>query len=65
MGDDTNTWGISYSVNNLNQYTSAGSTAVTSDANGNIQSRDGWTYTYDAQNRLRRAVKGTVFLDFF
>jgi RHS repeat-associated protein len=64
-GNRTNTWGISYSVNNLNQYTNAGSIAVTSDANGNIQSRDGWTYTYDAQNRLRRAAKGTVFLDFF
>jgi RHS repeat-associated protein len=52
-------------AHNLNQYTSAGSTAVTSDANGNIQSRDGWTYSYDAQSRLRRAAKGTVFLDFY
>jgi RHS repeat-associated protein len=65
MGDDTNAWGISYSVNNLNQYTNAGSIAVTPDGNGNIRSRDGWTYTYDAQNRLRRAANGTVFLDFF
>jgi RHS repeat-associated protein len=64
-GNRTNTWGISYSVNNLNQYTNVGSTTVTPDANGNIQSRDGWTYTYDAQNRLRRAAKGTVFLDFY
>jgi RHS repeat-associated protein len=64
-GNRTSTWGISYSVNNLNQYTNAGNTAVTSDSNGNIQSREGWTYTYDAQNRLRRATNGTVFLDFY
>jgi RHS repeat-associated protein len=64
-GNRTNTWGIPYTTNNLNEYTSVGGAPVTSDANGNIQTRDGWTYTYDAQNRLRRATDGTKYLDFY
>jgi len=64
-GNRTNTWGISYTSNNLNEYTSVGGGQVTSDPNGNIQTRDGWTYTYDAQNRLRRATDGTKYLDFY
>lgn len=64
-GNRTNTWGVPYTSNDLNEYTSVGGAPVTSDAKGNIQTRDGWTYTYDAQNRLRRATDGTKFLDFF
>ena len=64
-GNRTNTWGVPYTTNNLNEYTSVGGAPVTSDANGNIRTRDGWTYTYDAQNRLRRATDGTKFLDFY
>ena len=47
----------SYTVNTLNEYTSIDSVAPTYDANGNQTSGAvaGWTYTYDAQNRLIRA----------
>ncbi|HKP03087.1 MAG TPA: RHS repeat-associated core domain-containing protein [Chthoniobacterales bacterium] len=64
-GNRTNTWGIPYSTNNVNQYTSVGGAPISCDANGNIQGRDGWTYTYDAQNRLRSATKGTTSLGFY
>jgi YD repeat-containing protein len=43
----------SYSANNLNQYTAVGSLPpLTYDPNGNLTSYTGWTYTYDARNRL-------------
>jgi RHS repeat-associated protein len=64
-GNRTNTWGIPSTANNLNEYTTVGGAPVGSDANGNIHTRDGWTYTYDAQNRLRRATDGTKYLDFY
>jgi RHS repeat-associated protein len=44
--------GISYNVNNLDQYTSAGANAYQYDADGNLISGGGWTYTYDDENRL-------------
>jgi RHS repeat-associated protein len=64
-GNRTNTWGIPYTTNDLNEYTSVGGAPVTSDPNGNIQTRNGWTYTYDAQNRLRSATDGTKSLSFY
>lgn len=45
---------MSYSVNDLNQYTSAGGASLQYDSNGNLTSQSGWTYEYDAQNRLFR-----------
>lgn len=41
-----------YSVNGLNQYTTAGSVGFTYDANGNLTSDGSTTYTYDPENRL-------------
>ncbi|HYG46791.1 MAG TPA: RHS repeat-associated core domain-containing protein [Allosphingosinicella sp.] len=41
-----------YSVNGLNQYTTAGAAAFTYDANGNLTSDGSTTFTYDAENRL-------------
>jgi YD repeat-containing protein len=42
----------SYSVNSLNQYTSDANGAMGYDPKGNLSSCDGWTYGYDAQNRM-------------
>ena len=41
-----------YQVNGLNQYTSAGPSAFTYDANGNLTSDGAVTFTYDVENRL-------------
>jgi len=42
-----------YSSNVLNQYTSAGGLGtLTYDANGNLASGGGWTYSHDSNNRL-------------
>jgi RHS repeat-associated protein len=41
-----------YTVNGLNQYTSAGPAAFTYDANGNLTSDGSTTFVYDAENRL-------------
>ena len=63
-----------YSVNNLNEYTAVGSEAVESDVKGNVktcniktyaQTNETWTYTYDAQNRLRLATGGGKTLEFW
>lgn len=44
-----------YTANNLNQYTLVGTDVPAYDANGNTVLMRGWTYTYDAQNRLTSA----------
>ncbi len=50
-----------YGFNNLNQYSSVtGLAAPTYDGNGNLATYDGWTYEYDAMNRLTHAGKGTT-----
>jgi RHS repeat-associated protein len=56
-----------YAANHLNQYTAVGFEAPTHDANGNLTGINGWTYTYDAQNRLISAVGGpsSVAASFF
>jgi RHS repeat-associated protein len=42
-----------YTANNLNQYTTAGGVgALTYDANGNLATGGGWTYTHNGNNRL-------------
>gem|GEM_PF-3023076 len=53
-----------YTANHLNQYTVVDGSTLSYDANGNLSNTvDGvlgdWTYTYDAQNRLIRAVGGS------
>jgi RHS repeat-associated protein len=49
----------SYSTNALNQYTNVDGVALGYDANGNLTSRAGWSYAYDAQNRLVSARSAT------
>jgi RHS repeat-associated protein len=46
-------------ANSLNEYPAVGSAAATYDLKGNLKTYDGWTYGYDAQNRLTSAVKGS------
>jgi len=57
--------GGTYVANNLNQYTTFNGAAVTSDATGNLQTWTGWTYTYDAQNRLTNATNGSATAAFY
>lgn len=47
-------------MNGLNQYTSAGPASFTYDANGNLQGDGSWTYTWDVENRLVKAVQGAT-----
>ncbi|MDQ4086944.1 MAG: hypothetical protein M3177_02855 [Pseudomonadota bacterium] len=47
-----------YSVNGLNQYTSAGATSFSYDRNGNLTASGSTTYTYDVENRLVAARGG-------
>ena len=46
-----------YVINNLNQYSSAGGSALSYNANGNLTAYKGWSYAYDAHNRLTTASK--------
>ena len=46
----------SYAVNGLNQYTAVGGAALSYDANGNLTGGGGWSYGYDAVNRLVSAA---------
>jgi RHS repeat-associated protein len=58
-----------YSANNLNQYTqtvvSNQSSVLSYDANGNLTGKNGWTYSYDAQNRLVSASSNGVLIATF
>jgi len=45
-----------YTKNTLNQYNVVGASSMTYDANGNLGGDGVWTYSYDEENRLRRAV---------
>jgi RHS repeat-associated protein len=49
-----------YSVNGLNQYTSAGGLAYSYDANGNLTSDGRVSYTYDVENRLVASSSGAT-----
>lgn len=57
-----------YTANSLNQYTSVTSggvaTTPTYDADGNTLTLDGWALTWNAENRLIKAVKNTIKLEF-
>ncbi|WP_176013907.1 RHS repeat domain-containing protein [Victivallis sp. Marseille-Q1083] len=57
-----------YTANNLNQYTALNQAGTvqspTYDADGNMLTRDGWTQTWNAENRLIKAEKGTAKLEF-
>jgi len=58
----------SYASNNLNQYTALTKSGTTSnptyDADGNLLTYDGWTYTWNMENRLIKATKGPLMLSF-
>lgn len=43
---------LSYAANGLNQYSAVGGNVYAYDANGNLTSDGGTTYTYDIENRL-------------
>ena len=51
-----------YSVNGLNQYTSAGGAAFSYDANGNLISDGTTSYGYDAENRLISSSAGASLM---
>ncbi|WP_176014690.1 RHS repeat protein [Victivallis sp. Marseille-Q1083] len=57
-----------YTANNLNQYSALNQAGTiqnpTYDADGNMLTRDGWTQTWNAENRLIKAEKGTAKLEF-
>jgi RHS repeat-associated protein len=49
---------VSYTANNLDQYTAIGSVTPTYDSNGNLTFDGTFTYGYDAENRLISASGG-------
>lgn len=51
-----------YSVNGLNQYTTAGSASFTYDANGNLTSDGSGSYVYDVENRLVAGPNGAALI---
>lgn len=58
----TDTW--NYTSNLLNQYTAINSLSPTYDLDGNmLTTGDGWTYTWNGENRLIRAVKGGTVVE--
>ena len=60
--EGSDTW--SYTSNLLNQYTAINSNQPTYDADGNmLTTGDGWTYTWNGENRLIRAVKGGAVVE--
>ena len=54
----------SYGTDALNQYTNVDGSALGYDGNGNLTSRAGWNYAYDAQNRLVSAQSATSSVTF-
>ena len=55
----TNTVGISYSVNEINQYTSVGETSPSYNSRGDLTGINGWSFSYDAFGNLSSAQSGT------
>ena len=52
---------FTYTSNQLNQYTAVNGRPLTYDADGNtLTTDDGWLYTWNSENRLIRAEKGSV-----
>ena len=58
----------SYTANNLNQYSAWTADGIAEtpsyDDDGNMLTRDGWTQTWNQENRLIKAEKGSVKLEF-
>jgi RHS repeat-associated protein len=55
----TNTLGISYSVNEINQYTSVGEASPSYNSRGDLTGINGWAFSYDAFGNLSSAQSGT------
>jgi RHS repeat-associated protein len=55
----TNTLGISYSVNEINQYTSVGEASPSYNSRGDLTGINGWAFSYDAFGNLSSAQYGT------
>jgi len=53
-----------YVANLLNEYTAVDGSNPTYDSAGNLKALHGWTYNYDAQNRLVSAVSAQTSLTF-
>jgi len=55
-----------YTSNNLNQYTATANPAQspTYDYDGNMTSCNGWAFTWDAENRLVKAVNASRLIEF-
>ena len=49
---------VSYTANNLNQYTAVAAVTPTYDGNGNLTYDGTFTYCYDAENRLTGVIQG-------
>ena len=60
--------GYNYMANNLNQYTAITSETITTgstyDYDGNMLTCDGWTQTWNGENRMIQMIKGNVKLQF-
>jgi RHS repeat-associated protein len=57
--NETNTLGNSYSVNEINQYTSVGGASPSYNSRGDLTGINGWSFTYDAFGNLSSAQSGT------
>ena len=56
---------VSYSSNQLNQYTAINTALPTYDADGNLLTTgNGWSYTYNGENRLIQAENSDTRLEF-
>ena len=55
----TNTLSISYSVNEINQYTSVGGASPSYNSRGDLTGINGWAFSYDAFGNLSAAQYGT------
>lgn len=53
-----------YTTNNLNEYTRVNSDGLNYNKKGDLTNFNGWTYNYDAQDRLIKATKGSTTVSF-
>jgi len=60
--EDAANW--TYASNLLNQYTQVNALVPTYDADGNMLTWNGWTYTWNGENRLASATNGNTRLEF-
>jgi RHS repeat-associated protein len=61
---DENGTVTTYAADSLNRYTSVTGSTVAHDGRGNLTQWNGWTYAFDAENRLVTAAQAGVTLAF-